>query len=249
MNSQYNSALRPSDSVRVVNNQDGAALLDIRQGVCLSMTPVGVRIWDSLRLTLSEDQITDSLTAEFSLPRQQISEDVTAFISSLTERGLLISTKRPEEKLHFGAPLRLLLRGHRILQRWRPRNRKCDRFLFWKALIALLVYDFSNLNKHFSRIHDFVQGWTISLSCASPNTVEQVCKAFNYACVWYPKRILCLQRSAVLTCLLRSCGVPAQMVIGAQKLPFKAHAWTEVSGRAINERRDVQAIYLVWERC
>jgi hypothetical protein len=53
----------------------------------------------------------------------------------------------------------------------------------------------------------------------------------------------------VTTCLLRTCGIPAQMVIGAQEFPFKAHAWTEVDGRAINERRDVQKVYLVWERC
>jgi hypothetical protein len=38
------------------------------------------------------------------------------------------------------------------------------------------------------------------------------------------------------------------MAIGAQNLPFKAHAWTEVNGRAINERRDVQRLYAIWER-
>ena len=39
------------------------------------------------------------------------------------------------------------------------------------------------------------------------------------------------------------------MVLGAQKLPFKAHAWVEVGGRAINERSNVQTIYVVWDRC
>jgi hypothetical protein len=62
----------------------------------------------------------------------------------------------------------------------------------------------------------------------------------NYACIAYLKGVFCLQRSAVTTCLLPSVGVSAQMVIGAQKAPFKAHAWTEVGGLAINERRDVQ---------
>jgi len=84
---------------------------------------------------------------------------------------------------------------------------------------------------------------------APTDAVERISKAVNYACVAYPKRVLCLQRSAVTTCLLRSWGVPAQMVMGAQKVPFKAHAWTEVDGRAINERREVQKIYGVWERC
>jgi hypothetical protein len=37
--------------------------------------------------------------------------------------------------------------------------------------------------------------------------------------------------------------------LGAQTVPVKAHAWTEVDGKAINERRDVQRIYAVWERC
>jgi hypothetical protein len=49
--------------------------------------------------------------------------------------------------------------------------------------------------------------------------------------------------------LLRRCGIPASMVMGAQMLPFKAHAWTEVDGRAINERREVQKVYTAWERC
>jgi hypothetical protein len=48
---------------------------------------------------------------------------------------------------------------------------------------------------------------------------------------------------------MRSVGVTAHMVIGAQKVPFKAHAWTEVNGAAINERKEVKSIYGVWERC
>ena len=78
--------------------------------------------------------------------------------------------------------------------------------------------------------------------------LRALCKAVNHACVWYPKRVLCLQRSAVTTCVLRNCGVPASMVMGAQTLPFKAHAWTEVDERPITNRA-VQTIYSVWERC
>jgi Transglutaminase-like superfamily len=56
-------------------------------------------------------------------------------------------------------------------------------------------------------------------------------------------------QAANMACLLRRGGVPASMVMGAQILPFKAHAWTEADGRAINERREVQKIYTPWERC
>src|SRR5260370_34590473 len=114
------------------------------------------------------------------------------------------------------------------------------RFLFWKALIGLLAFDLAGFGRDFARMHRFVRDWRVSPGSMTHEVIDRVCNAVNYACVWYPKRVLCLQRAAVTTCLLRRCSVPAEMVMGAQKLPFKAHAWTEVNGRAINERRDVK---------
>jgi hypothetical protein len=122
------------------------------------------------------------------------------------------------------------------------------RYLIWKVLLGLLAFDVLRLGRNFHKMHRFVSRWRVSPRTA-PQDVDVVCEAVNYACVWYPKRVLCLQRSAVTTCLLRTCGVPAKMVLGSQSLPSKAHAWTEVNGRAINERRDVLKIYGVWERC
>jgi hypothetical protein len=123
------------------------------------------------------------------------------------------------------------------------------RLLFWKALTGFLLYDMLLVGRDFARIHRLVLTWKVARRTPLPDAVDRICKAVNYASIWYPKRILCLQRSAITVCLLRSCGVPAEMVVGAQRIPFKAHAWTEVNGRAINERRDVQSRYAVWERC
>lgn len=121
--------------------------------------------------------------------------------------------------------------------------------LFWSALVGLLAFDAFGFSRNFFRMHQFVSNCRVSTKKAPVETVDRVCRAVNYACNWYPKRVLCLQRSAVTTYLLRRSGVPASMVMGAQILPFKAHAWTEVDGEAINERRDVQKIYSAWERC
>jgi hypothetical protein len=38
------------------------------------------------------------------------------------------------------------------------------------------------------------------------------------------------------------------MIVGAQILPFKAHAWTEVNGVPVNEPRDVRKTYEVLDR-
>jgi len=121
--------------------------------------------------------------------------------------------------------------------------------VFWKALLGLLAYDLFGLGRKFARLHRTVRNWPVASKIARPDIIDRVCEAVNYACVWYPKHALCLQRSVVTTCLLRSYGVPAQMVLGAQRLPFKAHAWVEANGRVLNERSNVQAIYGVWERC
>lgn len=121
--------------------------------------------------------------------------------------------------------------------------------LFWRSLVALLAYDLVVTFGRFSAVHRTVRRWKVRRTQPTPDTVERVCAAVNHACVWYPKRVLCLQRSAVTTCMLRSQGVAAHMVYGAQKLPFKAHAWVEVDGRPVNERTEVQAIYGVWEKC
>jgi len=123
------------------------------------------------------------------------------------------------------------------------------RFLLFKALCGLLIFDLVLFVRNFATLHRIVRNWEVADKSVPSEGISRVCEAVNRACIWYPKRALCLQRSAVTTCLLRSTGVSAHMVIGAQKLPFKAHAWVEVSGQAVNERTDVQSIYGVWERC
>lgn len=121
--------------------------------------------------------------------------------------------------------------------------------LFLRAMFALLVYDALSKVCRFESIYSMVKAWKISGRNPDPRTIDRICSAVNYACIWYPKQALCLQRSFVTTYLLRKYGVPAHLVLGAQKLPFKAHAWVEVDGRAVNERSNVQAIYAVWDRC
>ena len=121
--------------------------------------------------------------------------------------------------------------------------------LFMRALLTLFAYDVLSTFCRFETIYSMVKDWRVASVPSSQDTLNRVCKAVNYACIWYPKRALCLQRSFVTTYLLRQHGVQAHMVLGAQKLPFKAHAWVEVDGHAINERSDVQTTYAVWDRC
>jgi len=76
-----------------------------------------------------------------------------------------------------------------------------------------------------------------------------VVRSVNLACAFYFKEVLCLQRAAVTTCLLRNVGIPAQLVIGVQTLPYGAHAWVEIEGEVVNDKSYTPKMYSVLSRC
>ena len=120
--------------------------------------------------------------------------------------------------------------------------------LVWKAYARLMQFDFYLRKGNFQLLYRKVRDCALQHR-SSAIGIEQVCRAVDLAAIWYPKRVLCLQRSAVIVCLLRFQGFPAQLVLGAQKLPFKAHAWVEVQGRVVGDRTYVPDIYAVLDRC
>ena len=87
--SEFEQPIRTAESVRETINQDGAVLLDIKQGVCFSMNPVGARIWEMLKKEHSLDQIAKSLESEFSVSRSQVEADICEFIEDLVSRNLV----------------------------------------------------------------------------------------------------------------------------------------------------------------
>jgi hypothetical protein len=88
-----------------------------------------------------------------------------------------------------------------------------------------------------------------SSSDLSAPSNEQLCRAMDYACVFYFKKVLCLQRSAATTVLLRRYGRDANMITGAQILPFRSHAWVEIQGSVVNDKPYMRDIYQVLDQC
>ena len=242
--------MHPATWVRAIQTNDGAALLDIQNGLCLSLTPVAAKIWQLLNARFSQQGILVTLRAQFpEVDEDILRNDLTEYLGDLREKGLLVDA---DDAIPSSSVPRLL----KIFQSSRHKDLpNADRtgralsHLTANAFIGLLVLDLLSFRDKFVGIHNVVTNWPTASRSAPMDTVERVCAAVNYACSWYPKRVLCLQRAALTTCLLRRCGIDARMVIGAQRFPFKAHAWTEVNGVAVNERRAVKDIYLVWERC
>ena len=76
-------------SVRETASEDGSVLLDIEQGICFSLNPVGLKIWELLKQRYSVDQIADSLAQDFAVPRSQLLSDVAEFLQSLEAKRLI----------------------------------------------------------------------------------------------------------------------------------------------------------------
>lgn len=92
------SAIKVAKGVRETANQDGAVLLDIEQGLCFSLNPVGSRIWNMLKEGRSVDEIANALEQEFGLPRTQLLADISDFLKQLENMHLVGERSSPAAK-------------------------------------------------------------------------------------------------------------------------------------------------------
>ena len=122
-------------------------------------------------------------------------------------------------------------------------------FLVLQAYLKLIQFDIYLARKDFAALYNKVRMFPLGKKGPSQDAVDRICAAVDMACIWYWKEALCLQRSSALACLLKRYGVPARMVIGAQQMPFKAHAWVEVDGRVVNDKPYTPELYAVLDKC
>lgn len=122
--------------------------------------------------------------------------------------------------------------------------------LVFKSWLLLLHFEFAMRFRDFKVLHESVRKERArSAPIGRHPSIEELCRAVDLACVFYFKQVLCLQRSAATTLLLRRYGWNAEMVIGAQVLPFKSHAWVEIQGTIVNDKSYMLDIYRVLKRC
>lgn len=120
--------------------------------------------------------------------------------------------------------------------------------LFVAAFSNLMRFDLHLYRGNFASLHKAVRSFPVR-PIVDTHEMGTLCHTMDLACICYWKEVLCLQRSAATTCLLRYHGFRAQLVVGAQHLPFKAHAWVEIEGYVVNDRPYVSDIYHVLDRC
>jgi transglutaminase superfamily protein len=121
-------------------------------------------------------------------------------------------------------------------------------FLVLRAYLELIRFHVYLTGEDFASLYNFVRRYQVK-KVNSRNSTERICAAVDVASIWYWKQVLCLQRSAATTCLLKANGITAVMIIGGQQMPFKAHAWVEVDGRVVNDKPYMREMYAVLDQC
>ena len=254
---------------RMRRNKDGSVLLSIAGDRICKLNGVGALTWMILEdtpagLTLAEivhalEQQFEAINAEgelrFDVPAEQLHADTFRFLTNLVTMSLVqVSRDSRGQELYSvkndvsGTTSDTITPP--IAHEYHPapdggeQDLKISKRETFGAFLGLLAFDLLLKLAGFQSLIKKVENWPV----AEPRRIDrEICRRVRYmvdrAQMYYPKKAMCLQHSAVVTCLLRRRGVPAEMVLAAQEFPPKAHAWTEVRNEVVSDSAVVKTRY------
>ena len=221
-------------------NNEGRVLVNVERDQVLKLNRVGTEMWELLAQGLDRGHITDVIAKKYKVSTERVAADLGAFSARLEKLGL-----RP---LELGSKCFLPAQtASHASYPWYGQSLTVlpspTVVAVLAAVLGLLLVDATLLIFNFKRLCVWVGAWPQRQGEYDDRLIGEVCAAVERACVWYPKQALCLQRSAVTACLLRSFGIRAQMKLGMRSMPFLAHAWVEVDGAVVNDFPGVKTFY------
>lgn len=239
-----------SPHIYSTSDDDGSTILDIENDKIYSLIGVSSLIWAKLAASsrgLMLHSIVDYVSERFQeVPRQTIEADTSKLLTSLRSKGI-VTTGAKYQRIPSSVS-RPINRGLMFLTRTSASGLLRLRLHTFTAFLGIATVNLMLRTLGFQMLCEAIKSWPISDQVAGSEPKKQVCEAVQKAASWYPRQSMCLQRSAITTCLLRQSGVAADMVIGCRKIPFGAHAWVEVAGEVANDKRQVQEFYKVLSR-
>jgi len=267
---QLKSLHRVTDRAR--KHKDGSVLLSIAEDRVCKLNGVGALTWMILEdnpaaLDLHEivsalEQQFDAINAEgellYDVAHGQLHEDTQRFLTKMVSMGLLLVSRDSRRDEFYSIAQEVsgttsapeVTAGHFISSdEETAENIRFSRRETFSAFVGLLAFDLLLKFGGFQRLIRKVEHWPTTEPCTTDRAIcRRVRGMVDRAQMYYPKKAMCLQHSAVVTCLLRRRGVPAQMVVAAQVFPPKAHAWAEVAGEVVNDQSSVKGEYRVLKR-
>lgn len=259
----------PSCTETAQSHKDGSVLLSVADDRICKLNGVGALTWIVLeehRRGVSLDDVVQELLAQFDainaegqlrydVPGEQLRSDTARFLNQLVDLHLVQRARNSEGRERYcisegvsGTTASAVNAPDTIKPAtdFSPRNesRPLKRETV-TAFMGLLAFDLLLKFRGFQSLIEKVERWpTAEPLTTDRETCRRVRAMVDRAQMYYPKKAMCLQHSAVLTCLLRRHGVPAEMILAAQHFPAKAHAWVEVAGSVVNGNQNVRTQYL-----
>lgn len=259
---------------RAQRHKDGSVLLSIAGDRICKLNGVGALTWmileenpAGLRIADVVQQLCEQFKAinaegvlRYDVSRKQLHNDTAQFLKKTCEMKLLrTDTDRRGQQFYLICEGVSGTTSSPFYQetpdsRWAPTQSEQGEARISKretftALVALLGFDLLLQVRGFQSLIERVRRWPTSRPAT---TDRELCKRVramvDRAQTYYPKKAMCLQHSAVVTCLLRRRGVPAEMVLAAQEFPPKGHAWVEVEGQVVNDSPVVKRNHRVLKR-
>lgn len=257
----------PGQEVRSNVDPEGGTVMNLRTGKYYALNPVGALIWSELETGASRQDLLRVLSQRYPEAEERLPEDLDRWLKTLDAQGMVMQ-RRPDADPGLGQKAAEIIPGEaarvepslpsgvrRELESALAADSKLPGRLrrarwFVLAWTALAFTDLLLKGLGFHGFYRFIRGRSVrSRRRLDPAELVGLCSVINSAARYYFKRAWCLQRSAVMTVLLRSQGFPVELVIGVRRLPFMAHAWVEWGGVVINDDRRVRTFYHVMERC
>ncbi|HJP94159.1 MAG TPA: lasso peptide biosynthesis B2 protein [Pyrinomonadaceae bacterium] len=255
-----------SHTERARKHKDGSVLLSLSEDRICKLNGVGALTWmileDSINsLTLDEivaalQQQFDAINLEgelrYEVSTEQLRTDTERFLNKMATMNLLHTSQDVRECASYSIKedvsgttsadaneSSLIKPSFGVDEDIEPSRRET-----FSAFLGLLAFDLLLKFAGFHSLIKRVERWpTAEPRRADLGTCRRVRAAVDRAQMYYPKKAMCLQHSAVVTCLLRRRGILARMVLAAQEFPAKAHAWSEAMNEVVSDSPAVKTKY------
>ena len=231
-NVAHTDALHISGQLRWLVYEQDTILLDLADGRYFGLDAVASQIWLRLAAGLFAEDIANHIADQNGLGSERASSDVRAFICKSLAARLLVSGPMQLPKPAIITP--------KLRSRMMPLT-----LLAWQCLCTASM---RLKNAPFGvAYHGYANLAASSLAAIPAPWLAAFRRAENlHPLPQAPKD--CLPRSLALLHFLRLLGVRADHVIGIARDPFRAHAWVECAGLAINEPSDLGRRFRVLAR-
>ena len=238
-------SLAREDALCTNVSKDGVVLFDAQHDRLLKLNHVAAEMLDLLQIGTPKTEIIERIAQRYRVDKMRVAGDLEVLLGRIHDLGLwAVPVPRADAE-----PSGISANSQRSFpwygQYMRSSPPKAGHMTVLCAVLGLAVFDAVLHTLSIKTFCTLVKRWPVRRRTVVDNatTIGRTCDAVERACVWYARAALCLQRSAVTTCLLRSRGVPARMVVGARPMPFLAHAWVEVGGAVVNDWPRVKTFY------